>query len=83
MDLFGNRTFLIYFTITLGIISIIINGIAIWRTSKLEQRNWFVILVIALAFPLKDLALILGVIYLFVFSKKKLTLNEIKSWLPR
>ena len=55
-------------------------GVALWRTAKFEQRNWFVALFILI--PFNDLA-ILELIYLFRFAKKRLTLTEVKHWFRR
>jgi hypothetical protein len=52
-------------------------GLALWKSSQFKQRNWFVALFILIV--LNDLGL-LSLIYLFFFSKKKLTWIEIKSW---
>lgn len=52
-------------------------GIALWRASQLNQKNWFVALFIVST--LNELGII-ELIYLFWFSKKRLTLSEIKSW---
>lgn len=49
-------------------------GMALWRASKNDQRNWFVIILVL------NTVGILEIIYLFVFAKKKLTLEELKFW---
>jgi hypothetical protein len=56
-------------------------GFALWRAAKLGQTKWFIFLIFAIlpdiffnTFGLVDL------IYLFFFSKKKLTAEEIKTW---
>lgn len=51
-------------------------GIALWRSAKLGQRNWFIAMLVL------STAGILEIIYLFKFSKNPLTFAEIKSWLP-
>jgi len=49
-------------------------GIALWRASKLEQRNWFIAILV-----LNTIGL-LEIVYLFWFAKKRLTIAEIKNW---
>jgi len=78
-----NTPALMYLGIAVTILSILANTYALWRASKQSQRNWFVALGLVLAFPLKDLSLILAVTYLFFFSKKKLTFKEMESWFKK
>lgn len=66
--------------IILSIWQIAWKGIALWRTSQLKQRNWFIALFILI--PFNDLA-ILEIIYLFWFAKKRMTITELKSWVRR
>jgi len=54
--------------------SLLWKGLALWRAGKLGQRNWFIGILI-----LNTLG-ILEIVYLFVFAKNKLTLEEIKVW---
>lgn len=54
--------------------SIIWKGIALWKCAKLDQRNWFVAILILSTFGLLEIA------YLFFFAKKKLRLEELKFW---
>ncbi len=54
--------------------AIIWKGLALWRSAKLEQKNWFVAILI-----LNTLG-ILEVAYLFFFAKKRLQLKELKFW---
>ncbi len=51
-------------------------GIALWRAANSKQKYWFAFMVL----PLNTLGLI-ELPYLFFFAKKRLTLQEIKSWL--
>jgi hypothetical protein len=51
-------------------------GIALWRAAQLKQRNWFIVILVLNSITLG----ILEIIYLFRFSKKRLTFEEIKSW---
>ncbi len=51
-------------------------GIALWRAAHYKQRNWFVVM---LVLNLNTLGIV-ELIYLLRFSKKRLTLTEIKSW---
>lgn len=55
--------------------SIFWKGTALWRASEEDQRNWFIALLLINTVGILDL------VYLFYFSKKKLTINELKSWL--
>jgi len=63
--------------IVLSIWQFIWKGIALWRSSQLKQRNWFVALFVLI--PFNDLA-ILEIVYLFWFAKKRMTISELKSW---
>ena len=67
----------IWLIIVLFVWTIIFKGIALWRAAGLKQRNWFIVMLIIN----NDLG-VLEIIYLFWFAKKRLTLKEIKSWLP-
>lgn len=55
--------------------SLLWKGIALWRASRQSQRNWFIALLIVNTFGIAE------IVYLFFFSKKKLTILEIKHWL--
>lgn len=54
--------------------SLIWRGLALWNAAKQSQRNWFIVLLIL------NTAGILEIIYLLRFSKKRMTLNDIKGW---
>jgi len=54
--------------------SIIWKGIALWKSAKNDQRNWFLIMLIVNTVGL------LEIIYLFGFAKKKLTFKELTFW---
>lgn len=56
--------------------SFLIKGISLWRAARQQQRNWFIAMLVISSFGILEL------IYLFFFSTKKLTLQEIKSWNP-
>lgn len=49
-------------------------GIALWRTSKNDQKNWFIAILV-----INTLG-ILEIVYLFVFSKKKMVLGDLFFW---
>lgn len=66
-----------YVLFTLLIWSLFWKGIALWRAAKNDQKNWFVIFLV----PINTVG-ILEIVYLFRFSKKRLTVKEIRSWLP-
>ena len=57
-------------------------GVALWRSVKEDQRNWFIILLI-IHMTFYFTAGIPELIYLFLFAKRKLTLVEIKGWAQR
>lgn len=51
--------------------SILWKGVALWKAAKQEQRNWFIFILILNTLGILEIA------YLFYFSKKRLTLNEL------
>ncbi len=56
-------------------------GVALWTAVKQGQRKWFIFLLIGVLPIIFPYALgIIDITYLFFFSKKKLNLEEIKSW---
>ena len=54
--------------------SLLWKGIALWRASKNEQRNWFIVMLIVNTIG------ILEIVYLFFFAKKRMKLSELKFW---
>jgi len=52
-------------------------GLALWKAARQDQRNWFVIILVISSLG------ILEIIYLFRFSKKRLTLKEMRGWMRR
>jgi methionyl-tRNA synthetase len=54
--------------------SLIWKGLALWRASKNGQRNWFICLLVLNTIGILD------IIFLFRFSKKRMTFAEIKNW---
>ncbi len=54
-----------------------VKGVALWRAARLDQRNWFIVMLLVNIFG------ILEIIYLFKFAKKKLTLKELRSWFSK
>jgi hypothetical protein len=54
--------------------SLLWKGLALWRSAKLKQRNWFVGILVL------NTAGILEIVYLFIFATKKMTLRELKFW---
>ena len=68
-DPFSNP-FLIY---ALFIWSLLWKGLALWRAAKQSQRNWY------LAILILNTVGILEIVYLFQFSKTKMTLDELKN----
>src|SRR5260221_10557151 len=65
------QNILIYF---LFVWSLFWKGIALWRSAQLKQRNWFVVILVL------NTVGILELIYLFRFAKKRLTIDEMKTW---
>jgi len=65
------ETILLY---VLSIWSIIWKGFALWRAAKYAQRNWFIVLLVI------NTAGILDIVFLFRFSKKRMTMKEISEW---
>ena len=57
--------------------SILWKGLVFWRSAKQNQKYWFII------FMFINTLGILEIVYLFYFSKKRLTFNEIKSWVNK
>lgn len=54
--------------------SIIWKGLALWKSAHLNQRNWFVAILILNTLGILDIA------YLFYFAKKRMTLQELRFW---
>lgn len=70
----------ITFIIILSIWQLAVKAVAIWRAAQFKQRNWFLALFILI--PFNDLG-ILELIFLFRFAKKRLTVDEARSWFSR
>ena len=58
----------------LSIWSLIWKGVALWKAAKQGQRNWFIAILVLNTIGILD------IIYLFRFSKKRMTISEINSW---
>lgn len=54
--------------------SLLWKGLALWKATKLDQRNWFIVLLIVNTVGIVELA------YLFFFAKKKMKIEELKFW---
>ncbi|MBU2632434.1 hypothetical protein KKG52_01845 [Patescibacteria group bacterium] len=54
--------------------SVVWKGLSLWKSANLKQRNWFIVLLIV------NTAGILEILFLFVFAKKKMTIDELKFW---
>lgn len=74
MDYFQFPQFSSIALIVLYFWSIIWKGIGLWKTSKNNQRNWFIAILVLNTVGILEIA------YLFFFAKKKLTLNDVKFW---
>jgi len=59
--------------------TIVWKGLALWKSAKLGQRNWFIAFIF-LNPPVFTTIGILEIIYLFRFAKKRMTLKEIKTY---
>lgn len=54
--------------------SIIWKGLALWKAAKLEQRNWFIGILVLNTLGILEIA------YLFFFAKKKLKIKDLMFW---
>ncbi len=54
--------------------SLLWKGLALWKAVKLDQRNWFIVILIV------NTVGILEIIYLFFLAKKKMKVEELKFW---
>lgn len=54
--------------------SLIWKGLALWRTAKSDQRNWFIAILVLNTMGILEIA------YLFYFAKKRMKLEELKFW---
>lgn len=79
-NVFGNNPpspILIVALLILAIWQLFWKGVALWRASNSQQRNWFLALFVLM--PLNDVGIV-EIIYMFWFAKKRLTFTELKSW---
>lgn len=65
--------------VTVGLWTMFWKGVALWRAAKYEQRNWFIAFLALMLFI--NTVGIIELLYLFKFSKKPLTITEVKGWL--
>lgn len=63
-----------YFLFAFYIWSLVWKGLALWRASRLKQRNWFVAILVLNTLGILEIA------YLFFFAKEKMKLEELKFW---
>lgn len=49
-------------------------GFALWTASRLDQRNWFIAILVL------NTVGILEIVYLFFFAKKKWTYKNLQFW---
>ena len=54
--------------------SLLWKGMALWRASKNDQKNWFVVMLVVNTIGILEL------VYLFYFAKKRMKLSELKFW---
>lgn len=75
MDLSGGmpiwQSLLLY---VLSLWSVVWKGVALWRAVKQGQRNWFIVMLVLNTIGILEL------VYLFRFSKKRMTIAELKHW---
>ncbi len=74
MQYLGNYQFPPLFVVVVFVWSLIWKGLALWRAAEYKQLYWFIALMVL------NTVGILEIIYLFYFAKKKLTIEELKSW---
>ncbi len=77
MGLTGNDNLDLIIITVITIWSTLVKGIALWRSANLKQQNWFIVMLIVNTVGIVEL------VYLFRFSKKRLTKAEIKSWIQK
>lgn len=77
MDLLANENVYLVVVTVITIWSTLLKGIALWRAANHKQIYWFIVMLII------NTVGILELVYLFRFSKKRLTKNEIKSWIDK
>ncbi|OGH04064.1 MAG: hypothetical protein A2W22_00360 [Candidatus Levybacteria bacterium RBG_16_35_11] len=54
--------------------SLLWKGLALWRAATLNQRIWFIVMLIF------NTVGILELVYLFGFAKKRFKISELKFW---
>ena len=62
LELLSNPSYMLLF-LALAVWALVWKGIALWKSAKNNQRNWFILILIANTFG------ILEIIYVFYFSK--------------
>ncbi len=53
---------------------LVLNGYALWKAARDNQRNWFVAMLVIHGTGVLEIA------YLFFFAKKKVKLDDLKFW---
>jgi len=76
----GDNVGLLVLLFIISIWQLFWKGVALWRSANQKQRNWFLAMFILI--PLNDFGII-ELVYLFRFSKKRLTIDEVKSWFQK
>lgn len=54
--------------------SIIWKGLALWHAAKLNQKNWFVVMLVLNTIGIVE------IVYLFFFAKKRFNLRTLRFW---
>lgn len=75
MGLTGNENIDFILITIITIWSTLLKGIALFRAANLNQKNWFVVMLIVNTIGILEL------VYLLRFAKKRLTIKEIRGWL--
>jgi hypothetical protein len=57
---------------------VIWKGIALWKAAQLNQRNWFVVILVSML--IINTFGILEILYLFRFAKKRMHVKDIQNW---
>lgn len=73
-EVYGQLPYPSYVMYIILIWSLIWKALALWRSARNSQRNWFLIMLII------NTVGILEIIYLFRFAKVKMKLSELAFW---
>lgn len=74
LEFLNNPTVLTVLWLVAVVWSFFWKGVALWRSAQQKQKIWFIVLLFVNSLGL------LEIIYLFYFSKKKMTLQELRGY---